>query len=129
MSKFTRPGKNLSKKSASRRRRHIRVRKKITGTTLKPRLVVTRSLRNVSVQVIDDLTGKTLAYASSIEEGVAGDKTAQAKVVGKKVAERATAAGLTVPAGDLIVAGCAWEHGVEIEHHDAHLTALAKLCE
>ena len=94
MSKFTRPGKNLSKKSASRRRRHIRVRKKITGTTLKPRLVVTRSLRNVSVQVIDDLTGKTLAYASSIEEGVAGDKTAQAKVVGKKVAERATAAGI-----------------------------------
>ena len=94
MSKFTRPGKNLSKKSASRRRRHIRVRKKITGTTLKPRLVVTRSLRNVSVQVIDDLTGKTLAYASSIEEGVAGDKTAQAKIVGKKVAERASAAGI-----------------------------------
>ncbi|MFY7842196.1 MAG: 50S ribosomal protein L18 [Actinomycetes bacterium] len=94
MSRFTRPGKNLSKKSASRRRRHIRVRKKITGTTTKPRLVVTRSLRNVSVQVIDDLTGKTLAYASSIEEGVAGDKTAQAKIVGKKVAERATAAGI-----------------------------------
>jgi len=94
MSKFTRPGKNLSKKSASRRRRHIRVRKKITGTTLKPRLVVTRSLRNVSVQVIDDLTGKTLAYASSIEEGVAGDKTAQAKIVGKKVAERASATGI-----------------------------------
>jgi len=92
MSKFTRPGKNLSKKSASRRRRHIRVRKKITGTTLKPRLVVTRSLRNVSVQVIDDLTGKTLAYASSIEEGVAGDKTAQAKVVGKKVAALADGA-------------------------------------
>ena len=80
MSKFTRPGKSLSKKSASRRRRHIRVRKKITGTTQKPRLVVTRSLRNISGQVIDDLTGKTLAYASSIEEGVAGDKTAQAKI-------------------------------------------------
>ena len=85
MSRFTRPGKNLSKKSASRRRRHIRVRKKITGTTAKPRLVVTRSLRNVSVQVIDDLTGKTLAYASSIEEGVAGDKTAQAKLLAKKL--------------------------------------------
>ncbi len=46
-----------------------------------------------------------------------------------ELARRSRANGLTVPAGDLIVAGCAWEHGVEIEHHDAHLTALAKLCE
>jgi len=68
--------------------------KKISGTTSKPRLVVTRSLRNVSVQVIDDLTGQTLAFASSIEEGINGDKTAQAKLVGKKVAERASAKGI-----------------------------------
>jgi large subunit ribosomal protein L18 len=94
MSRFTKPPKKLSKKAASRRRRAIRVRKKISGTDLKPRLVVTRSLRNMSVQLIDDLTGKTLAYASSIEEGISGDKTAQAKLVGKKVAERAQAAGI-----------------------------------
>jgi len=85
MSRFTRPGKNLSKKSASRRRRHIRVRKKITGTTLKPRLVVTRSLRNVSVQVIDDLSGKTLAYASSIEEGMQEIKQHKQKLLVKKL--------------------------------------------
>ncbi len=46
-----------------------------------------------------------------------------------ELARRSRANGLTVPAGDLIVAGCAWENGVEIEHHDAHLTALAKLRE
>jgi large subunit ribosomal protein L18 len=94
MSKFARSAKNLSKNSQAKRRRHLRVRKKITGTTQKPRLVVTRSLRNVTVQVIDDLTGKTLAFASSIEEGISGDKTAQAKLVGKKIAERASAAGI-----------------------------------
>jgi len=94
MSNFTKPSKHLSKNAQSKRRRHIRVRKKISGTTPKPRLVVTRSLRNVSVQVIDDLTGQTLAFASSIEEGISGDKTAQAKLVGKKVAERASAKGI-----------------------------------
>mgnify|MGYP002640533382 CR=1 FL=1 len=94
MSKFSQASKRTSKVSASRRRRHLRVRKKISGTALTPRLVVNRSLRNVSVQVIDDISGKTLAYASSIEDGVTGDKTAQAKVVGQKIAERAKAAGI-----------------------------------
>jgi len=94
MSKFSQASKRTSKVSASRRRRHLRVRKKISGTALIPRLVVNRSLRNVSVQVIDDISGKTLAYASSIEDGVTGDKTAQAKVVGQKIAERAKAAGI-----------------------------------
>jgi predicted nucleic acid-binding protein len=45
----------------------------------------------------------------------------------RELARRSRAQGLTVPAGDLIVAACAWEHGVEMEHHDAHLTALAVL--
>ena len=47
----------------------------------------------------------------------------------RELARRSRAKGLTVPAGDLIVAACAWEHGVEMEHHDAHLTALAALCD
>jgi predicted nucleic acid-binding protein len=46
----------------------------------------------------------------------------------RELARRSRAKGLTVPAGDLIVAACAWEHGVEMDHHDAHLTALAALC-
>jgi large subunit ribosomal protein L18 len=86
-----------SKRTLSRTRRHLRVRKKVVGTAVRPRLVVTRSTRHMFVQVIDDTVGHTLAYASTMEDGVRaaeGDKTAKAKLVGALVAERAKAAGI-----------------------------------
>ena len=78
-------------------RRHFRLRKKVHGTASRPRLVVTRSSRHISVQVVDDLAGHTLASASTLDpsiRGTEGDKTAQAKAVGALVAERAKAAGI-----------------------------------
>jgi len=78
-------------------RRHFRVRKKVTGTPARPRLVVTRSNRHIYVQVVDDTRGHTLASASTLDtslRGGEGDKTAQARQVGALVAERATAAGV-----------------------------------
>ncbi|MHB8340422.1 MAG: 50S ribosomal protein L18 [Mycobacteriales bacterium] len=84
---------------SSRVRRHLRVRKKVTGTTGRPRLVVTRSARHIYAQVVDDGRGHTLAAASTLDPGirggaVAGDKTARARAVGALVAERARAAGV-----------------------------------
>jgi large subunit ribosomal protein L18 len=76
----------------------MRGRKKINGTSERPRLVVTRSSKHITVQVVDDLEGKTLAYASTMEADVRtfeGDKTAKARKVGELVAERAKAAGVT----------------------------------
>ena len=84
-------------KSAARDRRHARLRKKIEGTALRPRLVVTRSARHVFVQVVDDSKGFTLASASTLETDMRtfdGDKTAKARKVGELVAERAKAAGI-----------------------------------
>ena len=84
-------------KAAARDHRHLRVRKKITGSAERPRLVVTRSLRHMVVQVVDDSTGRTLASASSMEtdlRGEAGDKTAKARKVGELVAQRAKTAGI-----------------------------------
>jgi len=84
-------------KSAARGRRHTRLRKKIEGTTVRPRLIVKRSARHVFVQVIDDSKGHTLASASTLETGLRtfdGDKTAKARKVGELVAERAKAAGI-----------------------------------
>lgn len=84
-------------KAAARGRRHARLRKKIVGTELRPRLVVTRSARHVFVQVVDDAKGHTLASASTMESdlrGFAGDKTAKARKVGELVAERAKSAGV-----------------------------------
>ena len=84
-------------KNVARSRRHVRVRKKVTGTTGRPRLVVTRSSRHVFVQVIDDVAGRTVASASTMEADLRafeGDKTAKAKKVGELVAERAKAAGV-----------------------------------
>jgi large subunit ribosomal protein L18 len=96
MGKFTKPAKHLSKKEALRRRRHIRVRKNITGSADRPRLVVSRSLRNLTVQLIDDNSGTTLAYASTLEkDNGQGDKTAQAKAVGVRLAERAKEKGIS----------------------------------
>jgi large subunit ribosomal protein L18 len=81
----------------ARKRRHIRVRKKVSGTPARPRLVVTRSARHVFVQVVDDVAGVTLASASTMEADLRandGDKTAKARRVGELVAERAKAAGV-----------------------------------
>ena len=84
-------------KGASRKRRHIRVRKRVSGSAERPRLVVTRSNRGIAAQVIDDNVGHTLAAASTLDSsirGVDGDKSAKAKQVGALVAERARAAGI-----------------------------------
>ena len=84
-------------KSAAKGRRHARLRKKVVGTELRPRLVVTRSARHVFVQVVDDSKGFTLASASTLEADLRtfdGDKTAKAHKVGELVAERAKAAGI-----------------------------------
>jgi large subunit ribosomal protein L18 len=84
-------------KSAARDRRHTRLRKKVEGTAVRPRLVVNRSARHVFVQVVDDSKGHTLASASTMEadlRGFDGDKTAKARKVGELVAERAKSAGV-----------------------------------
>jgi large subunit ribosomal protein L18 len=83
--------------SAARVRRHLRLRKKIAGDAIRPRMVVTRSARHLFVQVVDDTKGHTLASASTMEDALrklGGDKTEKAKAVGKLVAERAKAAGI-----------------------------------
>ena len=90
-------GKHTSARVASRMRRQIRGRKKVSGTTERPRLVVTRSAKHITVQVVDDLVGKTLAFASTTEKDLRafdGDKSAKARKVGELVAERAKAAGV-----------------------------------
>ncbi len=86
-----------SARIALRTRRHLRVRKKISGSVARPRLVVTRSSRNIFAQLIDDVAGHTLASASTLEAAVrqaSGDKTARAHQVGKLLAERAIEAGV-----------------------------------
>ncbi|MBQ0866810.1 50S ribosomal protein L18 [Streptomyces smyrnaeus] len=84
-------------KRTATKRRHIRIRKKVSGTPERPRLVVTRTNRGITAQVIDDIAGHTLASASHLDgsvRGAEGDKSAQAKQVGALVAERAKAAGV-----------------------------------
>ena len=84
-------------KQAARARRHQRLRKKVVGTPARPRLVVTRSLRHITAQVVDDRVGRTLVSASTIESGLrdlTGDKTAKAKQIGELVARRAKAKGI-----------------------------------
>jgi large subunit ribosomal protein L18 len=93
-----RAGKHTQAKVASRLRRQVRGRKKVSGTAERPRLVITRSSKHISAQVVDDLVGRTLASASTMEadvRGVDGDKSAKARQVGALVAERAKAAGIT----------------------------------
>ena len=87
-----------NKKAVARKRRHFRVRKKISGTAARPRLVITRSARHISVQVVDDTISQTLASASTMEKDVrssSGDKSAKAREVGKLVASRAKEAGIS----------------------------------
>ena len=89
--------KHTAARTASRLRRQVRGRKKLFGTSERPRLVVTRSSKHITVQVVDDLVGKTVASASTMESDLRafeGDKTAKAKKVGELVAERAKAAGV-----------------------------------
>jgi large subunit ribosomal protein L18 len=84
-------------KNVARARRHLRVRKKVSGTPTRPRLVVSRSTRHVYVQLVDDVAGRTLASASTMEADLRafeGDKTAKAKRVGELVAQRAKEAGV-----------------------------------
>lgn len=86
-----------SRTRVGRSRRHLRVRKKVSGTPARPRMVVNRSTRHMFVQVVDDTTGTTLASASTMEADVraaAGDKSAKAKQVGQLVGDRAKAAGI-----------------------------------
>ncbi len=89
--------KHTAARTRSRLRRQVRGRKKLAGTSERPRLVVTRSTRHITVQVVDDLVGKTLASASTMEadlRSLDGDKTAKARKVGELVAERAKASGV-----------------------------------
>jgi large subunit ribosomal protein L18 len=79
-------------------RRHFRVRKNVAGTQERPRLVVSRSLRHMVAQIVDDGQGKTLASASTMDasiRGTEGAKSDQARKVGALLAERAKAAGIS----------------------------------
>lgn len=81
----------------SRARRHNRLRKKVEGTSARPRLVVKRSSRHIHAQIIDDSRGHTLAAASTLEadvQALEGDKKARSAKVGQLIAERAKAAGV-----------------------------------
>ncbi len=81
----------------ARVRRHRRVRKRVVGTSARPRLCVFRSNKHIYAQVIDDTTGATLAAASTVEAGLregGTGNTAAAKAVGQLVGERAKAAGI-----------------------------------
>jgi large subunit ribosomal protein L18 len=87
-----------AQRAIGRARRHFRVRKNVSGTQDRPRLVVTRSLRHIVAQVVDDTLGHTLASASSLDatiRGSEGDKKAIAAKVGALIAERAKAAGVS----------------------------------
>jgi large subunit ribosomal protein L18 len=93
-----RVGPRTAAKTRARVRRHLRVRKRVVGSTARPRLVVNRSARHIFVQIVDDSVGQTLASASTLDEAVKsaeGDKTARAKLVGALIAERARDAGIT----------------------------------
>jgi large subunit ribosomal protein L18 len=83
-------------KANRRKRIHMRIRKNIRGTAEQPRLSVYRSNRFIYAQLIDDLSGNTLAQASTFESGIAntGNKTEQSAAAGKLLAERAKAAGI-----------------------------------
>jgi len=92
-----RQSKHTSARTSARLRRQARVRKLVGGTPERPRLVVTRSSKHITAQVVDDTAGRTLVSASTIEaelRSVEGDKSARAKRVGEVVAERAKAAGI-----------------------------------
>ena len=82
-------------KEQSRKRIHLRIRKKISGTAEKPRLAVYRSNKAIYAQLIDDVKGSTIAAASSTECNANGPKVEQAKAVGKLIAEKANSINIT----------------------------------
>jgi len=86
-------------RNAARRRRHLRIRKRVIGSTERPRLNVFRSNEHIYAQVIDDQKGFTLAAASTMEASVRSEPgrltVAKARIVGQLVAERARAKGVT----------------------------------
>ena len=89
----------MDRKQELRQRRHLRVRKKVSGTPTRPRLAVFRSEHHIYAQVIDDTQGRTLAAASSLDPTVRGDvkyggNVAAAQVVGRLVGERAKEKGI-----------------------------------
>src|SRR5262245_10473416 len=91
-------GGNAGARRIGKARRHFRVRKRLTGTSERPRLVVTRSLRNIFAQIVDDTKGHTLVSASTLDttvRGTDGSKSALAGKTGSLLAERARAAGIT----------------------------------
>jgi large subunit ribosomal protein L18 len=93
-------------KEKQRERRHLRLRKRVTGTGERPRLAVYRSLTQIYAQIVDDTTGRTLLAVSSLTKDLgskmkaAKGKTERSKIVGKEIAERAKAAGITKVAFD-----------------------------
>jgi large subunit ribosomal protein L18 len=93
-----RSGRRLSARAAAQAKRHLRVRKKVTGSPQRPRLVVNRSARHMFAQIVDDTVGRTLASASSLDADIRagdGDKTAKARQVGELLARRAGEAGIS----------------------------------
>ncbi|QXM07326.1 50S ribosomal protein L18 [Crassaminicella indica] len=88
---------NKESKNAKRQKRHLRIRKKVSGTPERPRLSVYRSLKNIYAQIIDDVAGKTLVAASTLDKEInvnhGGNKEA-AKLVGELVAKRALEKGI-----------------------------------
>ena len=93
-----RSGRNLSARAAAQAKRHLRVRKKVTGSPQRPRLVVNRSSRHMFAQIVDDTKGQTLASASTLDASIReadGDKKAKARQVGALLARKATEAGVT----------------------------------
>src|SRR5256885_13979937 len=121
-------GQDIStRRRVAKARRHFRLRKKVSGTDQRPRLVVKRSSRHIAVQVIDDLAGRTLVSASTLEadvRAVDGDKKAKAAKVGELVAARAKNAGISAVVFDrggnayhgriAALADAAREAGVEV---------------
>ena len=87
----------VASRGAARQKRHERIRLRLSGSPERPRLVVFRSNKHISAQVIDDTSGKTLAAASSLEKELKATgqkKTDEAKVVGRLLAQRAKSAGI-----------------------------------
>ncbi len=87
-------------KTIRRARRKIRVRKAVFGTAARPRLSVYRSLKHIYAQIVDDTTGKTLVSANSVEAKSAGGNKTAATTIGKRLAEKAKAAGVVAIAFD-----------------------------
>lgn len=90
---------NKKDRNAARKKRHYRIRNKISGTAERPRMNIYRSLNNIYVQFIDDVAGKTLASVSTLDKEIKGQiadksKTEAAKLVGQTAAKRAAAAGI-----------------------------------